>query len=95
MQHEISYHGPERRYNDSRLSVLEANLHNLIESNDKHHCVLDDDLNRVRDQSHEWLQAIDKTQEAMLNRLPVWAVSVITLGSTALGGMAMWILTHH
>lgn len=60
---------------------------NLIQQNSEMHQRLDEDMTQLRNQTHDWMQA-------MLNRLPVWAVSVLTAGGTALGAMAMWILTH-
>ncbi len=46
------------------------------------------DMSQFREQTHEWMQT-------MVNKLPNWAVVVGGFMTTALGAMAMWIITHH
>ncbi len=46
-----------------------------------------EDLHQLRQQTHEWLQV-------MVNKLPTWAVAVGGFMTTAIGAMAMWIITH-
>ena len=70
-----------------RLGILEERLSNLIESNLETHEELHSDMTSLRTQTHDWMQKV-------LDRLPSWAVAVMSLGATALGGMAMWIITH-
>lgn len=81
------YGGERRRARDVQLEVLDERLNNLMDDNLVAHQVLTEDLKQLRSQTHDWMQA-------MLNRLPPWAVWVGMLSATAMGAMVMFIITH-
>ena len=84
----------ERRKQDVMVNVLGERIHNLVIENQESRRRYDDalkaldlDLNAMRQQTHDWMQRLN-------NRLPPWVVLVLSGAGTAIGAMAMWILTH-
>jgi len=86
--------GKERRKENVLLNVLAERVHNIIMERqaecrryDDALKALDLDLTAMRQQTHDWMQRLN-------NRLPPWVVLVLSGAGTAIGAMAMWILTH-
>lgn len=86
--------GNERRKNDVLLNVLGERVHNIIMERqaecrryDDALKALDLDMTAMRQQTHDWMQRLN-------NRLPPMVAWILGAAGTAIGAMAMWILTH-
>ena len=69
------------------LKVLTERLTNFIEESSSDRRQIRQEIESMRKQTHDWMQA-------MLNRLPPWAIAIGSVMTTTMGAMAMWILTH-
>ena len=69
------------------IGVLNERVKNFMAQSEADRADLRIQVNALRQQTHDWMQA-------MLNRLPPWAVAVGSAMWTLLGAMAMWILQH-
>lgn len=77
------------------LEVIRERLANFIRDSlsDRHevwkeiNSLRNEDIANLRTQTHDWMQA-------MLNRLPPWAVWLGMLMASGLGAETMWIITH-
>jgi hypothetical protein len=69
------------------VHVLNERVKNFMDQSESDRADLRVQVNTLRNQTHDWMQA-------MLNRLPPWAVAVGSAMWTVLGAMSMWILQH-
>ncbi len=72
---------------ESQLATISERLNNLSAEHGRFREEMGNEMHQLRDQTHDWLQI-------MVNKLPTWAVVLGGFMATALGSMAMWILTH-
>ncbi len=70
-----------------QLARIDERLQSLTAEHSTFRVQVQRDMGQLRDQTHEWMQI-------MVNKLPNWAITVGGFMATALGAMAMWILTH-
>lgn len=77
----------ESNANEVQLARIDERLENLTREHSQFRSQIQDELQQLRQQTHEWLQI-------MVNKLPTWAVALGGFMTTALGAMAMWIMTH-
>lgn len=73
--------------NAIELSVLRERLDNFIEESTAQHIRIQNEIQDMRKQTHDWMQA-------MLNRLPPWAMAIGSLLTTLVGAMATLLFTH-
>lgn len=74
-------------HEDADVHVLQERVTNYIRESAADREALHEEIGALRQQTHDWMQA-------MLNRLPPWAVAVGSAMWMALGAMAMWIINH-
>ena len=77
----------EGNSNEVQLARIDERLESLTREHSQFRAQIQGELQQLRKQTHEWLQT-------MVNKLPTWAVALGGFMATALGAMAMWILTH-
>lgn len=73
---------------DVQLARIEERLLSLTREHEQFRKENHEEMIQFRTQTHQWMQV-------MVNKLPTWAVAIGGVMSTALGAMAMWIITHH
>lgn len=83
MPHDYDQH----EHDGTDIQVLKERLANWMLTSATQMEQMDEDIKALRTQTHDWMQA-------MLNRLPPWAVAIGSGMWTLLGAMAMWIFSH-
>ena len=73
--------------NDVQLARIDERLQHLTDEHSQFRSQIQGEMQQLRQQTHEWLGI-------MVDKLPTWAVALGGLMTTAIGAMAMWILTH-
>ena len=73
--------------NDVQLARIDERLESLTREHSQFRTDIQEELRQLRKQTHDWLQVT-------VNKLPAWAIAVGGFMTTALGAMAMWIITH-
>lgn len=77
----------ENGNNHLELGIINERLNNFMREAIADRAMLHGEIDALRQQTHDWMQA-------MLNRLPPWAVAVGSAMWMAVGAMAMWIINH-
>ena len=77
----------ESNTSEVQLARIDERLENLTREHSQFRSQIQGEMQQLRTQTHEWL-------EVLVNKLPGWATVLGGLMATALGAMAMWILTH-
>ena len=77
----------ESNTSEVQLARIDERLENLTREHSQFRSQIQGEMQQLRTQTHEWL-------EVLVNKLPAWATVLGGFMATAIGAMAMWILTH-
>lgn len=77
----------ESESNSVQLARIDERLESLTKEHGDFRRQIQHEMYQMRTQTHEWL-------EVMMSKLPTWAVVLGGTMASALGAMAVFILTH-